>query len=104
MQYNGLSPNMLLYWTLLAYSCEQGARYFDFGRSTPDAGTYRFKEQWGAKPTPLHWHSISINGRTTKKDSQSEKSKFEMAVKYWKKLPVPISNAVGPLIRKRISL
>ena len=31
-----------------------GYRTFDFGRSTPDEGTFHFKKQWGAAP-PLHW-------------------------------------------------
>jgi CelD/BcsL family acetyltransferase involved in cellulose biosynthesis len=42
-----LSPNMLLYSSILEYACQQGFQVFDFGRSTPDSGTYRFKEQWG---------------------------------------------------------
>ena len=71
-KYNELSPNMLLYWTLLANSCEQGARYFDFGRSTPGESTYKFKEQWGAKPWPLHWHNIIVDGKPVP-DNQSEK-------------------------------
>ena len=29
---------------------------FDFGRSTLDGGTFRFKRQWGAQPLQLHWH------------------------------------------------
>jgi len=38
-------PNMLLYWSMLVYAVEQGCKWFDFGRSTPDAPTYRFKVQ-----------------------------------------------------------
>jgi serine/alanine adding enzyme len=55
-QANRLAPNMLLYWSVLKYACESGYRVFDFARSSPDAGTYRFKQQWGASPLPLHWH------------------------------------------------
>ena len=61
-KYNGLSPNMLLYWSLLEYSCDKGFQYFDFGRSTPEEGTYKFKEQWGAKPSPLYWYDIVLDG------------------------------------------
>ena len=52
--FNKWSPNMLLYWTCLEFACAQGYRTFDFGRSTVGEGTYRFKEQWGAKPHPLY--------------------------------------------------
>ena len=54
--HNRYSPNMLLYWSVLAFACEKGYRNFDFGRSTPGEGTYRFKEQWGARPVQLYWH------------------------------------------------
>jgi len=52
-------PNMLLYWSMLVYAVEQGCKWFDFGRSTPDAPTYRFKVQWGAERDRLCWHVFS---------------------------------------------
>ncbi len=102
-QYNRFSPNMLLYWALIGYACDQGFEYFDFGRSSPEEGTYKFKEQWGAKPSPLYWHDIVFDGHPVN-ENDSEKSKFEKAIQYWKKLPVPISNMIGPFIRKNIGL
>ena len=44
-EYNHLSVNMLLYWHVLQFSIAQKCHWFDFGRSTRDAGTYRFKKQ-----------------------------------------------------------
>jgi serine/alanine adding enzyme len=102
-KFNKLSPNMLLYWSLIEYACERGFKYFDFGRSTPGEGTYKFKEQWGAKPLPMYWDNIVLNGHQINRNN-SEKSKFDTAIKYWKKLPIPISNMVGPLVRKNIGL
>jgi FemAB-related protein (PEP-CTERM system-associated) len=102
-QYSRLGPNMLLYWTMLEYACDNDFRYFDFGRSSPDEGTYKFKEQWGAKPTQLHWHYISLNGNPIDEQT-SEKSKFDKAIRYWQKLPVPVTKVMGPMIRKHIGL
>lgn len=102
-QYSRLSPNMLLYWTMLEYACDNGYAYFDFGRSSPDEGTYKFKEQWGAKPSPLNWHSIYLKGEPENIE-ESEKSKFSKAIQYWQKLPVPITKILGPMIRKHIGL
>ena len=102
-KYSRLSPNMLLYWTMLEYACDNGFKYFDFGRSSPDEGTYKFKKQWGAKPFPLHWQYISLDGKSIEKEI-SEKSKFDKAIGYWKKLPVVITRLVGPSIRKHIGL
>ena len=102
-QYSHLSPNMLLYWTMLEYACDNGCRRFDFGRSSPDEGTYKFKTQWGAKPTPLNWQYIPVDGKAIDPGG-SEKSKFQAAIKCWKKLPVPVANRIGPRIRKHIGL
>lgn len=101
--YSRLSPNMLLYWTMLEYACDNGYNWFDFGRSTPDEGTYKFKEQWGAKPAPLYWHYIYLNGQPSGTDS-SEKSKFDRAIGQWKKLPVSMTRFIGPMIRRHIGL
>lgn len=101
--YNQFSPNMLLYWSFLEYSCQNGNKYFDFGRSTPEGGTYKFKEQWGAKPTSLHWQFILLNGQRID-THDSEKSKFEKFIHYWQKLPVSFTKIAGPRIRKHIGL
>lgn len=103
-EYSRLSPNMLLYWAMLEYACENGYGYFDFGRSSPDEGTYKFKEQWGAAPSPLHWHYIFQNRDQIGEEKQDDKSKFDKAIQYWKKLPVPVTKIIGPLIRKNIGL
>ena len=97
------SPNMLLYWRMLEYGCNNGYRCFNFGRSSPGGGTYKFKEQWRARATPLHWHVILTRDKFLETED-SEKSKFEWAIEYWKKLPVPVSRILGPMIRKYIGL
>lgn len=102
-EYSRLSPNMLLYWTMLEYACNGGYAYFDFGRSSVDEGTYKFKEQWGAEPEPLHWHYFLMNGQRMK-EGDSEKSRFDKAIQYWKKLPVSVTKMIGPTIRKNIPL
>ena len=102
-QYSRLSPNMLLYWTMLEYACNNGYQYFDFGRSTPEEGTYKFKQQWGAQPEPLHWILIFLNGRFIDEQA-SEKSRFNLAIQCWQKLPVPVTGILGPMIRKNIGL
>jgi len=102
-KYSRLAPNMLLYWSMLEYACDTGYEYFDFGRSTPDEGTYKFKQQWGSKPRSLSWQFISLNGKPV--DSASdEKSKFDAVIAFWQKLPVQFTKIVGPMIRRHIGL
>lgn len=102
-EFSRLSPNMLLYWTMLQYACERGFTAFDFGRSSIDQGTYKFKEQWGAEPTPLHWHLFVLKGYPVAEEG-SEKTKFGKAIEYWKRLPVFTTRLIGPYIRKHIGL
>jgi len=102
-KYSRMSPNMLLYWSMLEYACDNGFLVFDFGRSTPEEGTYKFKKQWGAKGQPLCWQVFSSRPEVSN-SSPTDKSKFELAMQVWKKLPVPVSKVLGPLIRKNIGL
>ena len=55
----------------------EGCDVFDFGRSTPDEGTYKFKEQWGAAPVPLHWE-YALDRRRRAARSQSEESEVSI--------------------------
>ena len=45
--YLAMRPNMFLYWKVLCFAAERRYRQFDFGRSSVDSGTHRFKKQWG---------------------------------------------------------
>lgn len=103
--FSRLNPNMLLYWGMLQYACDRGYRVFDFGRSTPGEGTYRFKEQWGARPEPSPWQFIALNGRAAAGGgSPSETPAFRLAGKVWQRLPVGLTRLIGPPLRKYISL
>jgi FemAB-related protein (PEP-CTERM system-associated) len=102
-QFNRLSPNMLLYWNFIKYAAENGFRKFDFGRCSPSEGTYKFKEQWGAKAVPLYWQYGSPNHVSTVK-SPLGKERYASLVSLWKRLPLPLANVIGPHIRRHISL
>lgn len=101
-EYSRMSPNMLLYWTMIEYACDSGYRYFDFGRSSPGEGTYRFKEQWGARPSPLCWDYITT-GRAVVPGEEEGRGR-RIAAAFWKRLPVPLTRLMGPPIRKHIGL
>ena len=99
--FNHLCPNNLLYWTALQYSLEKGFKNFDFGRSTPGEGTFRFKEQWGAKPLQLHWQYLLPEGGTLP-ELNTRNPKFEIAIKIWQRLPLPVTRILGPHLVKNI--
>jgi FemAB-related protein (PEP-CTERM system-associated) len=100
-RFNRLAPNMLLYATVLEHACRQGFHTFDFGRSSPDSGTYRFKAQWGARPRQLHWYYWLEDGRPMP-ELNPQNPKYALAIRLWQKLPLVVTNAVGPHIVKHL--
>lgn len=100
-KYREMSPNMLLYWSMLAYAADNGYGVFDFGRSTRGEGTYLFKRQWGATEHPLFWYASPCSGRAA---GTGERARFEALIPWWQRLPVPVTRFLGPLIRKHIGL
>ena len=100
-RFNKLAPNMLLYGTVLEYACQQGFQVFDFGRSTPDSGTYRFKAQWGAQPKQLHWYYWMKDGNPVPQ-LNPQNPKYALAIRLWQKLPLAVANFLGPHIVKHL--
>lgn len=100
-EYNHLQSNMFLYWNCLQYACHQGYRVFDFGRSTIGASTFKFKEQWGAKPIPHYWHYY-LNGHSELPQLNPDNPKFHLAISIWQRLPLAVTRWVGPCIAKHL--
>jgi FemAB-related protein (PEP-CTERM system-associated) len=99
--YNNLCPNHLLYWHAIESAVADGCGVFDFGRSTPDEGTYKFKEQWGATPVPLHWEYCLV-GASAMPDQGPKNPKFQRAIDLWQRLPLWLANVAGPRIVRSI--
>ena len=99
--YRPLCPNNLLYWELIQDAIKSGLRRFDFGRSTPGEGTYKFKEQWGAKPIPLAWEYWLPESRPLP-DLSPKNAKYRAAIGVWKRLPVGLTKWLGPSIVRGI--
>jgi len=100
-EYNSHSANVFLYWQMLKFAVEQGFSTFDFGRSTPDEGTFHFKKQWGAVPHPLVWEYWTADGKSMP-DLSPKNPKYELAIRMWQHLPVAVATAVGPHVVRNI--
>jgi FemAB-related protein (PEP-CTERM system-associated) len=99
--YNTLCPNVLLYWDAIQFAQQSGAATFDMGRSTPNEGTYKFKSQWGAEPVPLHWeYQLMTDGQLP--NVSPANPKYQLAIALWQKLPLAVTNSVGPMIVRAI--
>ena len=111
-RFNTSNPNMMLYWSFLKFAADNAYSVFDFGRSTPGEGTFRFKKQWGAKPENLHWADFNStaylmgypdysNSDLKTQDSGRLRSVAENAIQ---KMPLSLSKAFGSMTRKYVTL
>jgi FemAB-related protein (PEP-CTERM system-associated) len=99
-QFNRTNANMLLYYHLLERAVERGQDVFDFGRSTPGSGTFKFKAQWGASPSGAEWQSYLRAGCL--EETQPTNPRYQRMVHVWRRLPVALTRWIGPSIVRGI--
>jgi len=95
--YRPQAANVLLYWAIMRQAIVAGARVLDYGRSTPGEGTFKFKEQWGAVPGPVTWEYV-LNGTRTLPDRNPKNPAFQQAIAVWRRLPLALTNRLGPAV------
>jgi FemAB-related protein (PEP-CTERM system-associated) len=93
-------PNQMLYWVAIQEVIRRGKRTFDFGRSQWDTGTYRFKEQWGARAVPLFYQYV-LGATAAQPSFAAQQDRFSLATRVWKRLPLPVARLLGDPIRRR---
>lgn len=94
--FGAIAPNMLVYWSMIERCMKEGVRTFNFGRCTPDSGTHRFKRQWGGRDEPLWWYQAGRRGVSGTPSPDAGAYAWGPAI--WRRLPLPIANALGPLV------
>ncbi|HEY6853344.1 MAG TPA: FemAB family XrtA/PEP-CTERM system-associated protein [Gemmatimonadales bacterium] len=99
-EHSAAAPNMLLYWSFMSHLIARGVRQFDFGRCTPGGGTHRFKQQWGGADVPLPW--AQWTSRNVTAPPTPERPVFRAAAACWRRLPLALTNAIGPIIARRL--
>jgi FemAB-related protein (PEP-CTERM system-associated) len=101
-EYFSSCPNNLLYWEMIRWGCENGYRRFDFGRSSPGSGTYRFKQQWGTREESLYWQCWKKNN-SRQTLIHANDPKYQWMIRVWQNLPVPVARVIGPVVRGHLS-
>jgi FemAB-related protein (PEP-CTERM system-associated) len=99
-EYNSTCANMLMYWNLLDRTVQRGQAVFDFGRSTTDGNTYRFKKQWGAVPEPAVWQYNTRGERAV--DLRPDSPRYQRLIRLWQRLPLRLTHWIGPMIVRGI--
>ena len=99
-EFNRVNANMFMYRHLLERAIERGSRTFDFGRSSEGSGTYKFKEQWGAKAYPAVWQYYVRQGSPEEMRPDDEGN--QRLIRIWQTLPVWLTKLIGPTIVRGI--
>lgn len=99
--YFDLAVNDFMYWELMRYGCEKGFKIFDFGRSKRDTGSFKFKKHWGFEPAQLDYRCHLVKAKEMPNVSPVN-PKYELMIRAWKKLPLPVANWLGPKLVRGI--
>jgi len=100
-EYNRLAVNNFMYWMLMKYGCENGYRVFDFGRSKQGTGSFDFKKRWGMVMSQLPYQYALVRQQAMP-DTSPLNPKFALGIQLWKKLPLPVTQWVGPMISRHL--
>jgi len=91
--------NDFMYWEVMRRAVAKGIKIFDYGRSKEGTGSYRFKKHWGFVPKPLFYEFYLVKSDSIP-DINPLNPKYQIFIAAWKRLPLPVSQIVGPWLAK----
>jgi FemAB-related protein (PEP-CTERM system-associated) len=100
-EFNRDSPNTFMYWSLMAQSCAEGYKVFDFGRSKRGTGACQFKSAWSMEVTGLPYRYCLVRAKEVPHLSPVDQ-KFQLPVRLWKHLPFGLTKVLGPQLIRMI--
>jgi FemAB-related protein (PEP-CTERM system-associated) len=101
LEARNLAANDFKYWELMRTACERGIRVFDYGRSKIGTGPYDFKRNWGFEPRPLHYRYKLVRAASVPQNNPNN-PKYRLFIKAWQRLPLTVTNFIGPHIVKNL--
>ncbi|MBW2998809.1 GNAT family N-acetyltransferase, partial [Candidatus Woesearchaeota archaeon] len=96
-KYFGMNSAQFTYWECIKHYCKE-FEYFDFGRSMKGEGTYNFKKKFSPEIICLHY--IYHLNKGDMPNLRKDNLKRRIFSSIWKKLPLLITNRLGPIIRR----
>jgi FemAB-related protein (PEP-CTERM system-associated) len=94
-----VAGNDYMYWAVMERAREKGCRIFDYGRSKRGTGAFDFKVHWGFEPEPLYYEYYLVKRREMPNLSPTN-PKYGKAIELWRKLPLAVTQLVGPSVAK----
>jgi FemAB-related protein (PEP-CTERM system-associated) len=95
----GLKSADYMYYQVMCSASEKGYRWYDFGRSKNDSGPYKYKKNWGMEPKSLYYYYHLVNA-TELPNLSPNNPKYKLFIELWQKLPLKISQIIGPFLSK----
>jgi len=95
----GLKSADFMYYQVMCNASERGYRWYDFGRSKNDSGPYKYKKNWGMEPKSLYYYYHLVNAEELPNLSPNN-PKYKLFIQLWQKLPLKVSQIVGPFLSK----
>ncbi len=92
-----LAANNFLWWELMKFASQSGMNTFDFGRSKKGTGAYAFKKKWNPRITDLDYQVFLVKRKIAPNFSPAN-PKFEVATQVWSRLPLWLTNKLGPRV------
>ncbi|ADJ14075.1 lipid II:glycine glycyltransferase FemX [Halalkalicoccus jeotgali] len=101
-EYRDLQGGSFLLWNAIERACEAGYGTYTLGRTREGTGVYSFKKSWGGQKVRFADYHYSPNGSIDLPDPDDEK--YDRLKDVWERLPLKVTELVGPPIRRDISL
>ncbi len=93
VEYNSRYLGNFMYWEAVKYAIAHGFDRLDLGRSPAGSGTYRYKEQWGARPVRLAYLTYSPSGAPA---GPPDRGRLGPLIELWRVMPAFVTDLVGP--------
>lgn len=97
IEYNSRYLGNFMYWEAVKYAIAQGFDHLDLGRSPAGSGTYRYKQQWGARPVRLAYLTYSPAGESA---GPPDRGRLSPLIDLWRAAPAFLTDHLGPRLIK----
>lgn len=97
VEYNSKYLNNFMYWEAVRLGIRHNMKYLDLGRSQTGSGTFKYKQQWGAKAEQLRY-LVYNEGREG--SSPPDRKNLSIFVELWKIAPRLVTDTIGPSLIK----
>ncbi len=94
-------PNDAVHSEFIEWSIENQFHFFDFGRVREESGQFEYKQKWGPALLDLPSYFVMWNGKDI---PEVDPKKYDLAVRLWRFLPLPVTKMIGHKLRKELGI